>query len=85
KGDMSLVGPRPEMPFIVEKYKPIYRCRLLVLPGLTGLWQVSGRSELSFDDMVKLDIFYVEHWSMWLDIKIILKTIPAILSSKGAY
>ncbi len=85
KGEMSIVGPRPPVPSEVEEYLPWHNERLSVKQGISGLWQVSGRSELSFDDMVKLDIFYVEHWSMWLDIKIILKTIPAILSSKGAY
>lgn len=84
-GDMSIVGPRPPIPKEVEEYSQKQLERLKVKQGITGLWQVSGRSELSFQEMVNLDIFYIEHWTLWLDIKIILKTIPAILSSKGAY
>jgi exopolysaccharide biosynthesis polyprenyl glycosylphosphotransferase len=77
KGEMSLVGPRPPIPYEVECYETWHRKRLDVKPGLTGLWQVSGRYHLSFDQMVKLDIYYIENWSMWLDLKIILKTLPA--------
>ncbi len=84
-GQMSIVGPRPPIPEEVEEYNSIHIERLKVKQGITGLWQVSGRSELSFEDMVKLDIFYIEHWSLWIDIKIILKTIPAIITTKGAY
>ncbi len=84
-GDMSLVGPRPPIPREVEEYESWHLDRLSATQGITGLWQVSGRSELSFEEMVKLDLFYIEHWSLWLDIKIILKTIPAIFSQKGAY
>jgi lipopolysaccharide/colanic/teichoic acid biosynthesis glycosyltransferase len=82
---MSFVGPRPPIPREVVKYDGWHKKRFRVLPGLTGLWQVSGRSELSFEDMVKLDLFYIETWSLWLDLKIILKTVPTVISAKGAY
>ena len=86
KGDMSLVGPRPPIPYEVEKYRLWHSSRVFeVKPGLTGLWQVSGRSQTSFDDMVRLDLQYADNWSMWLDIKIILKTFRAVLSTAGAY
>ncbi len=85
KGDMSLVGPRPAIPSEVEQYQSWHRQRLAVRPGLTGLWQVSGRSELSFDEGVLLDIYYVEHWTPWLDFTIILRTIPKMLVGEGAY
>jgi len=84
-GHMSLVGPRPLMPAEVKKFKPWHYRRLDVPQGITGLWQVSGRSDLSFDEMVKLDLFYVENWSFWLDLKIFLRTIPSVLFMKGAY
>ncbi len=84
-GQMSLVGPRPPLPQEVKEYNEWHWKRLRVLAGMTGLWQVSGRSELSFEEMVKLDIYYIENWSLWLDIKILLKTIPVVLLSKGAY
>jgi len=84
-GEMSVVGPRPPVPAEVAEYDDWHRGRLLVTPGLTGLWQVSGRSNLTFDEMVRLDLYYAEHWSPWLDIKIILRTIPAILTARGAY
>lgn len=85
RGEMSLVGPRPALPREVELYEEWHRRRLGVLPGLTGLWQVMGRSDLTFDEMVMLDLFYIENWSLWLDLKIILLTIPTVLSGKGAY
>ncbi len=85
RGEMSLVGPRPALPKEVERYKEWHRQRLGVLPGLTGLWQVMGRSELTFDEMVMLDLFYNENWSLWLDLKIMLMTIPTVLSGRGAY
>lgn len=85
KGDMSLVGPRPPIPAEVEQYQPWHLKRLTVPPGLTGMWQVSGRSELTFDEMVLLDLYYIEHWSPWLDIAIILRTVPKALLGDGAY
>ncbi len=85
QGDMSLVGPRPPIPAEVEKYQAWHRKRLEVPPGMTGLWQVSGRSDLTFDEMVLLDLYYVEHWSPWLDITIMLRTIPQVLLGDGAY
>lgn len=85
KGEMSLVGPRPPIPYEVKMYKEWYKRRLTVVPGITGLWQVSGRSELSFEDMVRLDIAYVDNWSVWLDIKILFKTIWVVLRRRGAW
>lgn len=86
KGDMSLVGPRPEQPFIVEKYlSPIYHRRHLVLPGLTGLWQVSGRSDKPLEENIKYDLYYIKHRSLLFDLLILLRTIPAVISKKGAY
>jgi lipopolysaccharide/colanic/teichoic acid biosynthesis glycosyltransferase len=84
KGDMSLVGPRPALPYEVEEYQPWHRRRLETKPGLTGLWQVKGRSQTSFEEMVRLDIQYVDRQSPWLDIKILLSTISAVLSRRGA-
>jgi exopolysaccharide biosynthesis polyprenyl glycosylphosphotransferase len=85
RGDMSLVGPRPPLPEEVAAYRDWHLDRLEVRPGLTGLWQVSGRSDLSFDDYVRLDLFYIENWSLAYDLFIILKTIPVVLSAKGSY
>ncbi|MBC7260716.1 MAG: sugar transferase, partial [Chloroflexi bacterium] len=85
KGEMSLVGPRPALPCEVEQYQEWHKKRLETWPGMTGLWQVSGRSNLSFEEMVLLDIYYVENWSLWLDLKIALRTIPAIILGTGAY
>jgi lipopolysaccharide/colanic/teichoic acid biosynthesis glycosyltransferase len=85
KGQMSLVGPRPPLPSEVAKYSNWHLKRLRTAPGITGLWQVSGRSSLPFEDMVRLDIYYIENWSLWLDIKILLRTIPTVLFTKGAY
>ena len=85
KGQMSIIGPRPPIPREVEKYSEWHKRRLDVLPGITGLWQVSGRNELSFDVMVKLDLYYIENWSLWLDMRILLKTVQAVLSTRGAY
>jgi exopolysaccharide biosynthesis polyprenyl glycosylphosphotransferase len=85
RGDMSLVGPRPPTPDEVALYHPWHKKRLNVPPGITGLWQVSGRSELTFDEMVLLDLYYIEHWSPWLDFMILLRTIPKVLVSEGAY
>ncbi|MEA3459313.1 MAG: sugar transferase, partial [Chloroflexota bacterium] len=85
RGEMSLVGPRPALPSEVEQYQGWQRKRLEVSPGMTGLWQISGRSDLSFDEMCLLDIYYVERWSPLLDVKILFKTIPSILLGRGAY
>ena len=82
---MSLVGPRPAVPEEVAQYEPWQRRRLEVMPGITGLWQATGRSNTTFDEMVRLDIYYAEHWSVALDIRIMLLTIPAIVSGHGAY
>ncbi|MBN1565359.1 MAG: sugar transferase, partial [Anaerolineae bacterium] len=84
RGDMSWVGPRPATPNEVELYEPWHRQRLRVLPGLTGLWQVSGRSEVPFEEMCLLDIYYIENWSWRLDIQIILRTVPLVLIAHGA-
>jgi len=85
RGEMSLVGPRPGTPGEVQQYKPWQLRRISVRPGITGLWQVSGRSDIPFDEMVLLDIFYIENWSLELDIRILLQTIPAVLMARGAY
>ena len=84
KGDMSLVGPRPTS-FDVSTYKLWHTERLEVLPGLTGLWQVSGRSDLDFDDRLHLDIEYIENKSLWLDIQILIRTVTVVFTQKGAY
>ena len=85
RGEMSIVGPRPQVPSEVDLYLEWHRDRLTVLPGITGMWQVSGRSKLSFDEMALLDIWYVENWTLLLDIKIMLKSVGVVLSGKGAY
>lgn len=85
KGDMSLVGPRPALPSEVAQYEAWHRRRLEVPPGLTGLWQTSGRSDITFDEMCLLDIYYAERWSPLLDTVIFLKTIPVVLLGRGAY
>lgn len=85
KGDMSLVGPRPPLPREVSEYTTYDKQRLLVQPGCTGLWQVSGRSNIGFEDMVKLDIHYAQNRNMLFDVKIILKTIGVLFGSKDAY
>jgi len=85
RGEMSLVGPRPPIPSEVEKYQEWHKKRLEAPPGMTGLWQVSGRSRLPFDEMVLLDIYYIENWSLWLDFKILMRTIPKVLLGEGAY
>jgi lipopolysaccharide/colanic/teichoic acid biosynthesis glycosyltransferase len=85
KGDMSLVGPRPPVPSEVARYTLADRRRLDIKPGLTCIWQVSGRSELAFDKQVNLDVQYIDSHSLWLDIALLLKTIPAILTGRGAY
>jgi len=85
RGDMSLVGPRPAILSEVAQYQDWHLKRLEVLPGITGLWQVSGRSDLTFDEMVMLDIYYGENWSLGLDLRIILRTVPQVLFGEGAY
>jgi lipopolysaccharide/colanic/teichoic acid biosynthesis glycosyltransferase len=85
RGDMSLVGPRPPLPSEVARYTAVQRRRLEVKPGLTCLWQVHGRSLLPFSQQVVLDIEYIDNQSIWLDLKIVLRTIPAVLSCKGAF
>jgi exopolysaccharide biosynthesis polyprenyl glycosylphosphotransferase len=85
RGEMSLVGPRPLPERDFERLEDWHRKRYLVLPGITGLWQVSGRAELDFNDLVHLDFLYLEHWSLAVDLTILLKTIPAVLTRRGAY
>jgi lipopolysaccharide/colanic/teichoic acid biosynthesis glycosyltransferase len=85
KGDMSIVGPRPPLPKEVARYTLSDRRRLDVKPGLTCTWQVSGRGDIPFSQQVKLDAEYIESQSLWVDLKILLKTIPAVLSGRGAY
>jgi exopolysaccharide biosynthesis polyprenyl glycosylphosphotransferase len=85
KGDMSLVGPRPQLPEEVNQYMEWHKKRLETWPGLTGLWQVSGRSNLTFDEMCLLDIYYIENWSPVLDTKILLRTLPKVILGDGAY
>ena len=82
---MSLVGPRPPLPSEVEQYEDDMLRRLNVLPGMTGLWQVSGRSDLSWEDTVRLDLYYVDNWSMVQDLLILARTVTAVLASRGAY
>jgi exopolysaccharide biosynthesis polyprenyl glycosylphosphotransferase len=84
RGDMSLVGPRPPLPEEVARYAPWQRRRLSMAPGITCLWQVSGRNELDFDRWMELDLKYIDTWSPMLDLKILLKTVPAVLSGRGA-
>jgi len=85
RGEMTLVGPRPPLSYELAHYKEWHRGRLAVKPGLTGLWQVSGRSTVPFDEMVMLDLYYIENWSLALDMKIILRTVPVMLFGLGGY
>jgi lipopolysaccharide/colanic/teichoic acid biosynthesis glycosyltransferase len=86
RGEMSLVGPRPPIPYEVDAYQAWHRGRVLqAKPGITGLWQVNGRSRVAFDEMVRLDLRYARSWSIWLDIKILLKTPAAVFFGEGAY
>lgn len=84
RGDMSVVGARPPIPYEVEDYDLRHRKRLDMKPGITGLWQVSGRNRLTFEEMVRIDLFYIENWSLWLDLKIMLLTLPAVWRGDGA-
>jgi exopolysaccharide biosynthesis polyprenyl glycosylphosphotransferase len=85
RGEMSLVGPRPLPVRDFRLLEPWHRKRYNVLPGMTGLWQIAGRSDLGFDDLVRLDFYYLENWSIWLDISILARTIPAVIAARGAY
>lgn len=85
KGEMSLVGPRPALPKEVARYTDEDRRRLAAVPGLTCLWQIEGRGDVPFPKQVELDAWYIENWTLWLDIKILLKTVPAVLAGRGAY
>ncbi|HKH75584.1 MAG TPA: sugar transferase, partial [Rubrobacteraceae bacterium] len=84
-GEMSLVGPRPLPVRDFEKMTERHKMRLAAIPGVSGYWQISGRSNLSFEDMIRLDLYYIENWSLSLDIEIILKTVRAVLRHEGAY
>jgi lipopolysaccharide/colanic/teichoic acid biosynthesis glycosyltransferase len=79
RGEMSLVGPRPPLPYELEDYEPWQFERLSVMPGLTGLWQVSGRALLTYREMCEIDIEYARRWSLWLDLQILMKTAPVVL------
>jgi lipopolysaccharide/colanic/teichoic acid biosynthesis glycosyltransferase len=85
KGDMSLVGPRPPLPSEVAQYEDWQKGRLAIKPGLSGLSQVRGRSNLSFDEIVLMDLYYIENWSLRLYFQILMRTIPAVLFNRGAY
>jgi lipopolysaccharide/colanic/teichoic acid biosynthesis glycosyltransferase len=85
KREMSLVGPRMISPEEVAMYKQFDMNLLTVLPGITGIWQVSGRSDISYEERVRLDMYYIRNWSIWLDLQILFQTIPAVLKSRGAY
>lgn len=85
KGDMSLVGPRPPLPMEVEDYTPYDKLRLIVTPGCTGLWQVTKRNDADFDEMVELDLEYINNSSLWFDFKILLKTVGVVIHPNSAY
>jgi lipopolysaccharide/colanic/teichoic acid biosynthesis glycosyltransferase len=85
RGEMSLVGPRPPIPEEVAQYEPWQMRRLDVRPGITCLWQISGRSRVGFQEWMRLDLEYIKHQSFWLDMKILARTVPAVLSREGAY
>ena len=85
RGEMSLVGPRPPLPYELEHYQDWHKRRLSICPGITGLWQVSGRSSVPFDEMVLLDVYYIEHRSTLMDLRIMAKTLPVMFNGSGAY
>ena len=85
KGEMSVVGPRPELPFLVENYEDWQRKRFAVPPGLTGWWQISGRSDVGYEERVQMDMHYIRNYTVWLDLFILFRTLPAVLRGKGAY
>jgi lipopolysaccharide/colanic/teichoic acid biosynthesis glycosyltransferase len=85
RGQMSLVGPRPPLPSEVQRYPQDMRRRLVVKPGMTGLWQVSGRSDVSWDEAMRLDLQYVENWSLTVDLVILMRTATAVVRASGAY
>jgi lipopolysaccharide/colanic/teichoic acid biosynthesis glycosyltransferase len=85
RGDMSLVGPRPPLPEEYGAYGPRELKRMGVVPGMTGVWQVSGRSDLDFETWIDLDILYIDTWSLWQDVKLLAQTLPAVVSGRGAY
>ncbi len=85
RGEMTIVGPRPPLSYEIEHYQDWHKLRLAVKPGLTGLWQVSGRSSVPFNEMVLLDLYYIEHWSLLLDFKIMLRTIPVMFFGSGGF
>jgi lipopolysaccharide/colanic/teichoic acid biosynthesis glycosyltransferase len=85
RGEMSLVGPRPAIPYEVEHYPPHWFARFAVKPGLTGMWQVSGRSEVTLEEMVRLDVEYARRRSLWLNLSILARTVPAVLGARGAW
>ncbi|MCA9914773.1 MAG: sugar transferase, partial [Anaerolineae bacterium] len=85
RGELSLVGPRPPMPDEVEHYENWHKQRLQTIPGITGLWQVSGRSQVPFDEMCMMDIYYIENWSIFYDLQILFLTVPRVLLRSGAY
>lgn len=83
KGDMSIVGPRPPLPTEVEEYEPWQRRRLSMNPGITCIWQVSGRNKIGFEEWMGLDLRYIDHWSIWLDFKILFQTAHAVFAANG--
>ena len=85
RGEMSVVGPRPPVPSEVKQYKRWQRRRLSVKPGITCTWQVSGRNEINFDQWMELDLAYIDNWSLWHDVRIVARTIPAVLKARGAH
>ena len=84
RGDMSLVGPRPPLPSEVKKYQPWQRRRLAVKPGVTCLWQINGRNNIDFERWMELDLEYIDNWSLWLDARILARTLPAVIRGNGA-